>query len=89
MGRSYTPKYRVEINGRSLTHVRGCGIGPTFWNVREMGRPTPENLEKVLKQYRESTLPGGANEHLGEEPMPRHAAIIDQTTDRVVAEYNG
>lgn len=87
MGRTHTPKYRVEIDGHCLNLPVGIGIGPTFWNTREMGRPTAANLEKVLRQYQESTLPGGANEHLGEQPLPRQARIVDQFTDEVKAEW--
>jgi hypothetical protein len=86
MGRTSTPTYRVEICGFSLNLPRGIGIGPTFW-TREMGRPTAENLEKILRHYQASTLPGGANAHLGPQPLPAHAVIVRQSDATTVAEF--
>lgn len=81
-----TPTYRVEICGFCCNLPRGIGIGPTFW-TRDMGRPTPENLEKVLRHYQASTLSGGCNSALGPQPLPAHAAIIRQSDNKTVAEF--
>jgi hypothetical protein len=68
MGRSTTPKYAVEY--RDVIVLRGdrrerVSLTDTGWNVRESGRPTDENLERYVREFEDSTLPGGVNEHLG------------------------
>ena len=82
-----TPTYRISIDGHQGDFPQGSAIGPTFWSSREMGRPTPANLETVLRDYRASTLPGGTNEHLGETPLPKSARVIRQDDGKVMAEW--
>lgn len=55
MGKTITPKYRVEIK-----HA-GMNSTPAAWN----GRATTARLEKYIEDYNESILNGGVNEHLG------------------------
>ena len=75
MGKSYTPKYRLETPG--FTHM--C------WNSKQDGRPTIENLRKYRDQMEKSFLPGGVNEHLGIRKMGP-CRIVNQFTRETVAE---
>ena len=88
MGRSYTPMFRIETEG-------GDGVAPMCWNSRDMGRPTPSNLEKMLLGYSESCGPDGPNRAIGEAlgrlpTLPRRARVVRQkgpNKGEVVAEW--
>lgn len=60
MGRSFTPKYKLEIK------TPGIFVSPMGWTVKENGQPTPENLDKYMEKYLASLQPGGTNAHLAE-----------------------
>jgi hypothetical protein len=66
-----------------------------------MGRPTEENIERHLVNLLDSCKPGGVNHHLcrpavlsdGSEGcrlphLPRKVAVIENRTNRVVAEWD-
>lgn len=75
MGRSYTPKYVVEMEGST----------PAEWRVKSRygipgyGAPTEANLIKYVEAFIESLKVGGANQHiskaLGYMPIPNWARI--------------
>lgn len=98
MGRSYTPRYVVQIvetspppGNRNFWHT------PASWNVKSRtnvagyGNPTDKNLEKFISKYGDSLKPGGINQHLslshGYIPYPSSAFIKDQTTGEIVATW--
>jgi len=82
MGRSVTPKYRMEVK----TNVGY--FTPSIWR----GRATEQRLEVAVHAENKSFLPGGVNAHvannLGAVPYIYKAKIINQMTGEVVAEYN-
>lgn len=83
MGRSITPKYRVELAG----NIR---VTPMAWQ-RSYGRPTAANLAKMVQGYNDSYRPGGVNAHISEgmDVPARHdaARIVRQADDVVMAEW--
>lgn len=87
MGRTITPKYRVEAEFADNTGTR-CA-----WNVRTNcgradGPATEANLAKWVDALERSTQPGGCNCHLS--PIVVFSArIIKQATGDVVAAYRG
>lgn len=68
MGKVVTPRYVVKfsrvvsVDGESARFVM---ITDAAWNCKQAGRPTDENLRKYVRDFEDSTLPGGVNEHLG------------------------
>ena len=87
MGRSYTPKYRIEFlqtNGSAMTNQG--------WDCKRYGKPSEKNLEKFLDAYSNSTKIGGVNERisksLGFIPVVSKARIVNQFTNDTVVEYN-
>lgn len=81
MGRSITPKYRVEAkeqNGKA-------------WAASWRGRATEKRLAEYVAGTNESMKPGGVNEHVsravGFIPVIREARIIEQRTGEIVAHY--
>lgn len=82
MGKSYTPKYRIEHEGGDCV--------PLFWKHRD--KPTSDRLFMLLCTYAASTEPGGPNEHIGKAlgrpaRLPKTARIVDQTTGKTVAAW--
>lgn len=81
MGRSYTPKYRVEMvlnnNARTFETIA--------WDKR-YGRATKVNLEKLIASIEASTRLGGVNAHLGPKTYIS-ATIVNQKTGDLVAFY--
>lgn len=82
MGRSYTPEFVVKITAGSS----GKDYTPMAWNVRSSGKPTDKSLAAWVEAYEKSTLPGGANAHLGPDVV-WSAEIVCQFTGEVVACY--
>jgi len=81
MGRSYTPKYRIEmvVDNESKT------FQTIAWDKR-YGRTTKENLAKVIRSIETSMRPGGCNAHL--TPVSYFSAtIVNQSTGELVAFY--
>ncbi len=81
MGRTVTPKYRVEMIE--------TGVMPT--KMAWKGRATDEALRKYVFAYADSLKAGGVNEHvakaLGFVPFPQEAKIVNQFTNEVVATW--
>jgi hypothetical protein len=90
MGRTVTPKYRVEM----IMHSRRQEYSSTAaWDVTSRGmitgkgKPTAANLLKEVQGFEASTGPDGVNKHLG--PMKvTHAHIIHQHSGAIMAEYS-
>lgn len=90
MGKSYTPKYRIEMKDHA-------GWNQSSWDVRSrantvgMGKPTNENLKKKVYSYAKSLEIGGVNEGLsistGFVPYPSEARIVNQFTGEIMAEW--
>lgn len=91
MGRSYTPKYRVECHDDPFAPVRLSAAHSHAWVVKEKGRPTDANLAKWRRAVYDSMCAGGVNEHVskarGYIPVISHARIVEQKTGEVVAEF--
>lgn len=60
MGRSFTPKYVIE-----LYFGNGTCSGRMPWNGRMDGLPRLPNVERYVRTFQASTEPGGRNAHLG------------------------
>lgn len=88
MGRSTTPKYRIEFT----TTRPGCWCTPQFWDVRGRngcpgnGLPTTQNIEKWVQALEESCQPGKPNAHVGPLQI-KTARIVNQFTGEVVASW--
>ncbi len=76
MGTTYTPTFRVELDGCEAR----------AWNSKRHGRPTDDNLARYVRITNESYLPGGCNEHLNSAPH-WSARLIRQSNGQVVAEW--
>jgi len=76
MGKSITPKYRLEVDGKPF--LWNCGIGTNN-----------ESLEKWIYKFGKSFEIGGVNEHVSRFldyiPYPSEAKVIVQKTGQVVA----
>jgi hypothetical protein len=82
MGRSYTPKYRVEL----VVDNSARSTGTIAWD-RRYGRATTTNLTKIIRSIEASFQPGGANAHL--KPVSYiSATIVDQSSGNLVAFYS-
>lgn len=57
MGRSYTPKYAVNV--KSV----GAHLDMFSWNSRDSGRPNDSNLASWVRLMNASFAPGGINYH--------------------------
>lgn len=81
MGRSVTPKYRMEVR---------ANVGymtPSCWS----GRATEKRLEDAVRSMNKSFLPDGVNAHVsksrGVVVQILSAKLVEQSTGTVVAEY--
>ena len=81
MGRVYTPKYRLDVEG----------VSAAVWSVRDYGKPTRENLLNWIEKYSRSLEIGGVNQHLslalGYVPYPAYVAIRDNKTGETITEW--
>ena len=84
MGRTVTPKYRIEVRANGLTVMSDYP-----WDSKHYGRATDKNLEKWRTGMNASFQPGGVNEHISEArgtiPHISVAKLICQRTGEVVA----
>jgi len=98
MGRSITPKYRIEYyyrqpsNGQ-IIQVKACWtVKSNNANIPADGKPTDKNVEKYVQAYNNSLKSDGVNKHvsqsLGYMPMAHKAELIEQATGNVVAKWN-
>lgn len=79
MGRTVTPKYRVELE------QDGFRVDPMCWNSRTDGRANAENLARFVEGFNASYR-NGVNAHLA--GLHHHAArLVRQADDVVVAEW--
>ncbi|CAB5221281.1 hypothetical protein UFOVP244_125 [uncultured Caudovirales phage] len=85
MGKSVTPKYRLEI--RDCGNRLGSSATPSAWR----GRASKKALEDYIDGYHDSLKIGGVNQHvsisLGYIPFVNRAQIVEQKTGLVVAEW--
>lgn len=84
MGRSVTPKYRLEV-------TKGLGCSAMCWR----GKATNARLADWVKAYNASVQPGGCNDHLpggtgrsAEACEIKGAVLIRQKDAVVVATYD-
>lgn len=84
MGRTTTPKYKMEM------HTPGFYTTPMGWVVRNDGPATEAGLAKWMEKYIASLQPGGANDHLGAKHMPTYARLsLNTGSDApVIAEWH-
>lgn len=91
MGRSVTPKYRVEYwtNNKPSKQTMIWDVKSRA-NVTGLGAPSTENLEKWRKTYNFS-FKDGVNKHVSEAAgyivHIGRCRIVDQFTGRVAAEF--
>lgn len=78
MGKSFTPKYRVEYRDNDRTHTTdklanwtsasgwlfSCPTRQMAWNSKEWGAPNDKNLEQWRVKFNESYKSGGVNYHI-------------------------
>lgn len=69
MGRSFTPKYAVEIYETRMVDGKPRSVlafdGAT-WDIKRHGRADSKNLEKYVLAYGKSLEPGGSNAHISD-----------------------
>lgn len=101
MGRTVTPKYRVEYRdnllsmGRTrpdaVSRVDRKAVNIMAWKAKEDGRANAENLAKWRNGFNASFQADGSNAHLAEAfgaiPHIHFARIVRQSDDSVVAEF--
>ena len=90
MGKSYTPKYRVETRDNTAKPWAAPNARQA-WLVKDYGRATDENLAAWVRVTNRSFKSGGVNFHVsvaaGVEVHINWARIVEQATGEVVAEY--
>ncbi len=83
MGKSYTPKYRVEYRDQA-------GHYHMAWHHKRDGVANADNLEKWRKTYNRSFQHDGTNAHIaqarGTIPHISRAELILQKTGAIVAQ---
>lgn len=84
MGRSYTPRYSLTIDGNASACMA--------WDSKRNGKPSAANLEKWVMAYAKSLELGGANEHISKAegfiPYPRRAEVrVNKPGGAIVAEW--
>lgn len=87
MGRSYTPKYRIEL---SFVDFKGRQrkIDAFGWSCKRHGRPSEHNAKRFRDGMNESLEKGMSNEHLKHRQSAYGTArIIEQSTGDVIATY--
>ncbi len=78
MGKSFTPKYVVIING----NIDIC------WDCKRHGRANAANLQKLVEAYGASLKPGGVNAHLGEDYPNRAILRVNAQGGEIIARWN-
>jgi hypothetical protein len=76
MGRSYKPKYRVEVDGGGYV---GGGMS---WDCKQYGRPTDKALAAWVLGHFRSLEAGGVNGHIGRRGRFFAARVVQQGTAR-------
>lgn len=83
MGRTVTPKYRLEYTekdarGRVSIHQMG-------WDARFNGRATFDNAVRYCEALQKSTLAGGCNEQIGPRDLLNFQLVNQKTGDTVAS----
>lgn len=94
MGKSYTPKYRVEYRDNSdrLRPRNALPVEPgkLQWPSKHFGKPTDAKAESFRQDLNQSFLPGAVNGHISESlGVVVHITrlwIIEQATGHKVAQ---
>lgn len=82
MGRSYTPKYRIEVG------LAGAFRADSFaWKTADYGRVSAANLTRFVEAHNASLESGGANAHLEAGCKIVTAVLVRQSDDVAVASY--
>ena len=82
MGKSVTPKYRVEIQQTTVSFVMA-------FDFKRYGKATESNLSKLVKSIDTSFVRGGVNFDQKDcrQVIVIRAKLINQKTGTLVAEY--
>lgn len=90
MGRTITPKYKVEVSTAHPTTVHT----PSCWDGRHAGRANAKNLATWVDLFNASLQPGMCNSHLVDEKHPMELCLIryarlslNDGSDATIAEY--
>lgn len=83
MGKTITPKYRVDFQRKSNWLVFSS------WNSKQAGKPSVENLIKFREKYNASLKKGGCNEHIGIAGMVGNLRIVDQKLNFTLVKITG
>lgn len=87
MGRTFTPTYRIEMQGSTAA----CWRTKDYGQMRGHGQPTAANLTAYVNAFVNSQMAGGPNEHireaLGKPIVPTWARIVRQSDNRVMAMF--
>lgn len=83
MGKTVTPKYRVEVEIEDPTRA----LTPFAWHTAEYGQPNAANLEAFVARYNRSFQPGGSNEHVGPGCTIIKARLVRQRDNGTVISY--
>ncbi len=94
MGKSYTPKYRVEYRDNTMVvdmHVPTMHPGRISW-PSNLGKPTNAKAEDLRRKMNQSFQPGDVNGHVSKSlDVVVHIYrlwVIEQKTGQWVAEAN-
>lgn len=97
MGKTVTPKYRVEYKTNGLTSADRLSWKQMIWDVSAgpnrtgYGAPSVENLMRWRDKYNASFEPNGVNFHLSESAgfilRIFNCRIVNQRTGKVVIQY--
>jgi len=86
MGRTITPKYRLEASYISFTNKR-ADIMSQVWD-KSYGKPTLDNVIKFRKEFNDSLKLGGVNQHLQNSMSPIGTIrIIEQKTNQEIVKF--
>lgn len=89
MGRSYTPKYRLEYRDNSVACRRNPNYFHTICPPKGFGTPTERKLSEYRRALNTSFAPGGVNAHVSEAAghvvHVGRVRAVEQKTGRVVA----
>ena len=87
MGRSYTPKYRVEY--RDNTMNRFAASKWLTYDAKRLGKPSDASAEKLRQSLNKSFAPGGVNWNVsvaaGVVVHVQSVKIVRQADNEVVA----
>ena len=81
MGRSSTPRYRIEFECKGNVVLTACTWGAYR---KHLGEPNAKNLAQLCLDKNASFKPGGVNAHCG-PTIIIGARIIDQFTGTIKA----